>query len=433
MVLWLYGETGASASILGPRAGISAGWLTAGPLEITGPLREALTPHASSAGSPAWAESGSAELDTALEPPRRYGVVIAPLGMPLEWLAARTSEGVVSAASIGFAGRSAEDQDPVGADAMALVALPESQPDPDPPGVPWFDRSPAPAGTAHLLLRAFCRDPVGRSFRAGIATALSLLQTAPPGTWWRLGLDASVVGPSAATSASGPMCDNDRELRVRTLLALTSPAYRTPYSGPPGEALSVCLRVEADYADLLGATVNARTSASWRPAAMLPESPFTMRGLARDETEVELIGRVSAGAWSSRGSLIIAGRLPKLGAAIRYQSDPVSLEGTAKLEIGDRETEATIGLELDLDPVAAADHPRVRPMLHQDPEFGISASFRATPWEDGYGSGVAAVRFAAGVGDAEVFLRGEAEWDAADNNGVSFEAELGFSIATAPE
>ncbi len=166
-------------------------YLTAGPLDLRGMLRELADPTGHAPGTSLYGERTGVCLDGSLQPGPRRGVILSPFPRHLDLFWLREEAGPTELGALTFA-RLPEEAD-------AALFLLASLPPGGEQGAAWFSDAPA-LDPPYILHGGGSLAAGGRILAATVAGALSLSPVEPPGGYLRATL--SHASPSLRVTAT---------------------------------------------------------------------------------------------------------------------------------------------------------------------------------------------------------------------------------------
>ena len=418
--------------------------LALGPLSLSGGLRELGNPHPASARGSAWHETTGARLDAGIDPAARCGLSLSPQFLPVHGSVIQTDDGLAAAAAIGswFANGVQSGRSWVELTAAAsrpADALEDGLSSSNPAEIGWFERVPGGADMLHLLCRGQVPVSLGATVvEVGPAIGVSLSETFPPGWWWRL---ATRAGLSLTPG------HHELELEAAAISSMNSARYRLPYTSAPAEGAVLALAVGADFNEQAGLTGAGRFAMAWRPEAAVPGVAFTLLGLESDDVRLDVGAYVMAGQWrfdlaagldaewqevtDTDGAAPV--RAATVGtdllAGVEYAVpvSPAFPRGVgASLEIAhDDGLHITSASDLQLGPLVSG----------SDRLFDLSGTV-CLSCDDGLWDlqgATAECRMRFHFGPVEYRAGVEVEWDRNSNNPMTWNADLGWTVATTGE
>ncbi|MBU8913063.1 MAG: hypothetical protein KOO61_03500 [Spirochaetales bacterium] len=426
------------------RVGTDMPGFALGPLSLTGGVRELGNPHPTSARGTAWHETTGARLDAGIDPGGRCGFSLSPQSLPVHGAVIQTDDGLTAAASIGswFANGAESGRSWVELTAAAsrpADAFEGGVSNSDPAEIGWFERVPGRADMLHLLCRGQVPISLGAAVvEVGPAVGVSLAEAFPPGWWWRL-----------ATRAELSLTPGHHELELEAvaLSSMNSARYRLPCTSAPAEGAVLALALGADLNEHAGVTTAGRYAMAWRPEAAVPGVAFTLLGLESDEARLDVGAYVAAGRWRfdlgagldaewrdvTDTDGVVPVRAATVGAGVfagvEYAAPTGSafpLSAGASLKIAhDDGLHITGANDLQLGPLVSG----------SDRLFGLSGTVRLTSDDGLWGPQGATLecrmRFHAGPVGYRAGV--EVEWDGDSDNPITWNADLGWTVATTGE
>ena len=426
------------------RVGTDMSGLALGPLSLSGGLRELGNPHPTSARGTAWHETTGARLDAGIDPAARRGLLLSPQFLPVRGSVIQTDDGVAAAASIGswFANGVESGRSWVELTAAACRpadAFVAGSSNSDPAEIGWFERVPGHADMLHLLGRG--QVPVlldAVVVEVGPAVGVSLSETFPPGWWWRLATRAELsLTPG----------HHELELEAAAISSMNSARYRLPCASAPAEGAVLALAVGADLNEQAGLTGTGRFAMVWRPEAAVPGAAFTLLGLESDDVRLDVGTYVTAGQWrfdlaagfdaewqevtDADGAVPVraatVGTDVRAGAEYAAPVSPAFPPGVgASLEIAyDDGLHITGAGDMQLGPLVSG----------SDRLFDLSGTVRLSSDDGLWGLQSATVECRTRVHSGPVGYRAgiEIEWDRNSDNPMTWNADLGWTVATTGE